>query len=195
MADRKGRDKIFWLDLECTGSDDDEEVVELGAAITDRDLNIIEERSYVLPATAERYALMSDVVVNMHRKSGLYNEIKVVPDFEKDMTLAQVDAELAEWVRSFNGGHHMPLAGSGVSHYDRKYIKRDFPLLDKRLTYYALDIGSVRRIVDLAGINWGEDHFEKTHRALDDVKTHIWETKRFLNWCKQAIENGNDSQL
>lgn len=133
---------------------------------------------------------MADVVRKMHTENGLLDEVGQRGFFNSDMDrmmqLAQVDQELADWVRSFAGGDHMPIAGSGIPHYDRKYIKRDLPLLDRRLTYYALDIGTVRRIVDIAGIEWPEFHMTKAHRALDDTRQHIEETRRFLDWCNKA---------
>lgn len=199
MARRKGRDYIFWLDLECTGSGDDEDVLELGAVITNRDLEELDSRSIVFPALPEKLQGMSDVVVRMHTVNGLLDEVnKLGPhqnEFAKQMFDTQVSEELAAWVRSFAGGDHMPFAGSGVSHYDRKYIKRDFKALNDRLTHWALDVGVLRRSLDLAGIQAPDLHLGKTHRAVDDARTHIEEMRKFLNWCRGAVELGMDSVL
>lgn len=190
MAERK-RNLIYWTDLECTGSGDDEDILEIGAVITDRELNEIDHKNIVLPMEAGALERMSDVVVKMHTQNGLISDSMqrgfYTSDMQKQMELAAVDDELSTWVRNIVGSNnHIPIAGSGISHYDRKYIRRDLPKLDKRLTYYALDIGSVRRIVDLVGLQWPDMHTNKAHRALDDTRGHIEETRRFLAWCEKA---------
>jgi oligoribonuclease (3'-5' exoribonuclease) len=138
----------------------------------------------------DKFNNMKEVVVKMHTDNGLLDEVGqrgfYPSEMHRDMELARVDQELADWVRSFAGGDHMPFAGSGVAHYDRKFIKRDLPLLDRRLTYYSLDIGSARRILDLADVKWPQVHFSKSHRALDDARQHIQETVAFLNWANAA---------
>src|SRR5688500_18328663 len=158
---------IFWLDLETTGSDlDGNVIIEIGAAITDMRLNVLEGREYVInPGTA--VFEMAPVVLDMHTKNGLIKDI-----YKSDDTIEKVDAEIAEWIRKFNGSDHMAFAGSGVTHFDRKFVKRDMPLTDKRLTHWALDVGVIRRTFELIlGIpGWPED--TKTHRAYDDVVFH-----------------------
>lgn len=195
MGQRKGRNFIFWLDLECTGSGDDEDVLELGASITDRDLNELDAKSFIFPTTEDKIRGMKQVVVDMHTKNGLIHEIKIVSPMERDMALAQADDELAAWIRTFAGGDHMVIGGSGVAHYDRKYIKRDFPNLDARLTHFHLDISSIRRGMEYAGIKWSEDFYTKTHRALDDARQHRDEFRRFMLWCQESVRLGNDYEL
>lgn len=190
MSKRKGQEYIFWADLECTGSGDDEDMLEIGAVITDRDLNELSYKNIVLPVSHEKFDGMSDVVVKMHTDNGLLDEVTqrgfYPSPMHRDMELAAIDDMLATWVRSFAGGDHMPFAGSGIAHYDRKYIKRDLPLLDKRLTHYHLDIGSVRRWVERFGLNWPEFHLTKSHRALDDIRQHVEEIRRFRTWVEKA---------
>lgn len=187
---RKGKNFIFWVDLECTGSGDDEDILEIGTVITDKELNELDARQIVLPLDQEKFDNMSDVVVKMHTDNGLLADSMqrgfYPSSMHKDLELAQIDEELARWVRSFAGGDHMPIGGSGVAHYDRKFIKRDLPLLDKRITHYHLDVGSVRRIVDLADLGWPQYHLSKSHRALDDIRQHIEETRAFLRYIERA---------
>lgn len=173
---------MFWLDLETTGSDlDGHHIIEVGAAITDMSLNVLDGRSYIL--NPGELPEMAPVVLEMHRKNGLFNDmqkpLKVTP-------LGVVDHELEQWIRKYNGSDHMLFAGSGVMHFDRKFIKRDLPLTDKRLTHYAIDVGVVRRTFELLlGIpGWPEDN--KNHRAFDDVLFHIEEMK----WALDRIRLG-----
>ena len=199
MGERKGRNFIFWLDLECTGSEDDDDVLELGASITDRDLNELDYRSIVFPALPDMLENMKPVVTEMHTKNGLLEDVKalglVSSPMERQMILGAADEELAAWVRSLAGGDHMLFAGSGVAHYDRKYIKRDFPQLNDRLTHFALDIGTTRRISEFGGLQFPESHYDKTHRALDDARMHCNEMRVYVKWVKEAIAMGMDHVL
>lgn len=161
---------MFWTDLETTGSTlDDNQIIEIGAAITDMDLNIIDGREYVLPIT--RLVEMKPIVIDMHTKNGLLKD-----SMASRLDINDVDAEIAEWIRKYNGTNHMLLAGSGVMHFDRQFIKRDLPLTNSRLTYYAIDVGVVRRFTELVcRLPWIAEN--KSHRAYGDVLFHIEEAK------------------
>jgi oligoribonuclease (3'-5' exoribonuclease) len=198
--DRRGRQYIYWTDLECTGSTKDDYILEIGAVITDRELNEIDDRQIVLPITAQMEENLPDVVREMHTVNGLLDDCKskvlalgegmfIVPEkVSYDHAVAEADLELSAWIKSYNGADHMPFAGSGVGHYDRRYYDRQLPLTSKRLTYWPLDIGVVRRFMDLAGvqlttsITGGTD--AKTHRALDDTRVHINEARRWIEWAR-----------
>jgi oligoribonuclease len=174
---------LFWTDLETTGSTlDDNQIIEVGAAITDTDLNVLSGRSYVLPIMMK--VDMKPVVIEMHTKNGLLKDT-MNPFVYTSQDV--VDYELAQWVREFNGSNHMLLAGSGVMHFDRQFIKRDLPLLNDRLTYYAFDVGVMRRGYEilLGGEDWPADG--KTHRAFDDVLFHIEEAKFVLDKLRRGM--------
>ena len=71
---------LAWIDLEMTGLDPDLHViVEIATLITDDQLNLIAEGpDLVISATEEQLEKMDPVVVEMHTKSGLLDEIKAV---------------------------------------------------------------------------------------------------------------------
>lgn len=195
MTDRKGRDYLFWLDLETTGSQDSDLVIEIGALITDRQMNEIEAKEFVLPIPEDSEANLPDVVRTMHTVNGLLEDCKKVewPADSENVWIARIkmmsaiDIELSNWVKKFNGTNHMMFAGSGISHFDRKYVERDLPLLNKRLTYFHMDIGVVRRFLELADIQLTVNYNmsgDKSHRALDDARLHAYEAKRFLEWAR-----------
>src|SRR5688500_17384324 len=169
MADRDHK-YIFWLDLETTGSDLEvpsdivgvnvrHVILEIGAAITDMSLNVLDGREIVI---GHQIAMenVKPVVVDMHTKNGLWKDVA-----KSNVRMGEADNELAEWIKRFNGNDHMAFAGSGIMHFDRKFIRRDMPLVDKRLTQWGIDVGVIRRTFkDLLGSDeWPED--SKGHRA------------------------------
>ena len=171
---------IAWFDLETTGSKSDDAIIEVGFAITDRDLNEVDARSWVTTTLAINFLLtrMEPIVRSMHEKNGLLDALMFTGDFISD-----VDREVSDILFEYGKGQHVPFAGSGVSHFDRKYIRRDMPKTDSLLSYWALDIGAVRRWLQVWGIETpgSELHGAKTHRALDDVREHIAEAKAIRN--------------
>lgn len=177
---------MFWTDLETTGSAlETNALIEVGAVITDMALNVMDSRSYVVHPGTFVFE-MNDVVRKMHTKNGLLSDI-----YNKQIALPKeaVDLELSEWIRAYNGSNHMLFAGSGVMHFDRQYIRRDLPLTDARLTYFAIDVGVIRRTFELL-LNvpgWPEDG--KTHRALDDILFHIEEMKWALDRMREGVYN------
>ena len=175
-------DYMFWLDLETTGSHlEGNTILEVGAAITDMSLNVLDGRNYVINPGTFVFEL-KPIVLEMHSKNGLLDEI-----YKSEWTMGEVDNELSQWIRKYNGSNHMLFAGSGIMHFDRKFIQRFLPLLDARLTYYAIDVGVIRRTFELLlGIpDWPEDR--KDHRAFGDVLFHIDELKWALDRMRLGV--------
>lgn len=185
-------DIILWIDLECTGSSNDAHILEFGGVITDASPELIEVSRFttsVLPfgydydysKIEESYE--DNVVVEMHKKSGLTEQLQksTIPD------TSLAEKSILRWINDTVGfsTEHIPWGGSGVGHYDNKYIKRDWPYLSKRLTYWVYDVGVMRRMLRLVGIELSADTTEiKTHRALDDILLHVEEARQYLKLLK-----------
>lgn len=190
-------DLILWLDLETTGNGPDDDIIEVGATLTDR--------QFVLVASFQRVyrakRAISDIapaVLAMHFDNGLWNATTQAKYYATDQ---ESQAELLEWLGKAGalkgGASSLPLAGSGTSHFDRRYIERDWPKLANRLTFWNLDIGVVRRFMRswLTPEQWLEVFPEydeavdpKQHRALGDTLAHIREAKRFKNLVQMLLK-------
>lgn len=178
-------DIICWLDLETTGSKDSDAIIEVGMALTDAtpELNVLKTYQRVIrPAYWNMYrAAMATVVIDMHTKNGLIAEIDEMdsPQYRADST-EPVEQEIIDFLGKI--GDHIPLAGSGVCHFDRKYIRRDFPRVDPYFTYWTYDVGVMRRMARLAGLDIPHSiEQDKPHRALDDTLWAIDEARRYLS--------------
>lgn len=179
---------ILWIDLETTGSSDEADIIEFGAVLTDASPDLNQLGEY----TATNYSTKpyeSDVVVQMHQKSGLTDDL-ITPNF---LGVSSLEREVLKWINDTVGysSEHMPWGGSGVGHFDSKYIRRDMPYLSKRLTYWVYDVGVLRRMLRLAGIEYesgNADSSTKTHRALDDIKLHVQEARDYINLLKGAVK-------
>lgn len=169
------------LDTETTGNKDDSDLIEMGMVMLDvPSLKELGEFTIVIEPSKEQFSHMMDnkVVREMHEKNGLIADLIAGKGVHPNVA----DALINKWLDSFTSERtHIPYGGSGVAHFDRQYIKRQLHRLDKRITYWALDVGSVRRIFALQGASTASID-AKTHRALDDAQVHAAE----LRWYAQA---------
>ena len=171
-------DFILWIDLETTGNGPDDDIIELGAVLTDKDY-VIQSSFARVYRTRRAVSVISPKVLEMHFANGLWRDT-----IEATSYAADSEDEILAWLGKAGalkgGANSLPLAGSGTSHFDRRYIERDWPSLARRLTYWNLDIGVVRRFLR----SWLPEEVQsyvidsqagKHHRALADVMQHLQE--------------------
>lgn len=166
------------LDTETTGNRPDSELIEIGAVMLDvPSLEELGAFSIVIDPSPEQFSLMihKDVVREMHEANGLLDDLVA----GKGVSPREADRAINEWIDRFTTERaHIPYGGSGVSHFDRQYINRQLTRLSRRITYWALDVGSVRRIFSLVGADTASIE-AKTHRALDDARVHAEEVRYY----------------
>lgn len=164
------------LDTETTGNEPDSELIEVGMVMLDvPSLKELGEYTIVIDPSPEQFTAMMNkqVVREMHEKNGLLADLIA----HKGVHPNVADSLINKWLDQFTQERtHIPYGGSGVAHFDRQYITRQLPRLNRRITYWALDVGSVRRIFQLQGASTHSID-AKTHRALDDAKVHAEELR------------------
>lgn len=179
--------RLLWLDLETTGLDERaHRILEIGVVATDLDLSQLWESSWVIGQPAHVLAELPDFLAQMHAKSGLLDAVRSARDDwtgPLDGRLAAVDATLAQLMDS---DMTWALAGSGVSHFDRLFIREQMPALEARLVYYNLDLGVLRRCLGIFGgpsydvsLPESYDTEVKAHRALPDAHAHLAEARAY----------------
>jgi oligoribonuclease len=170
---------LVWLDLETTGSNEDEDcILELGFLVTDEELKVKSEHAYTAYTTHEEVeawrATVDPVVRDMHERNGLWDAIEE-PDA---LPLALLETEAISVFQSLGNRHDFILCGSGVSHFDRRFLKEHLPRFERWFRYYSIDVGVLRRSLELIGRT---DALlakqEKAHRALDDARYHLEEMR------------------
>lgn len=170
---------VLWLDLETAGTDEHDPILEVGAILCRNEPGhpIISRRSWVPrlpePELTRLAHSMPPVVVEMHDNSGLWEELCTIAH-STEPDLGAVDYRCAQWLRSNCGSTHVALAGSGVAHFDRRFIRAQMPRTDKRLTYWAYDVGVIRRFFGATRPDLVRPlpSGRKAHRALLDAEDH-----------------------
>lgn len=175
--------KYVVLDLETSGGDETTDVIlEVGIVIVDANLDEITRRSWVVWDEHDKLSQAKDVVREMHAANGLAAAVKV-PGLSLPIDVVQAD--LIEVLKGIGKEHDFVLAGSGVSHFDRRFLNAYMPRLMKWFRYYNIDVGVMRRGLRLIGREdlLLPDSGDKTHRALEDALLHLEE----LRFMKEAL--------
>jgi oligoribonuclease len=189
---------VAWLDLETTDTDEKvahAAVLELGLVITDFDLDpIMSTQAVINPGLddllhrepdevlATIYELMNPYVQQLHDQNGLWDEVK-----KSDLSITALDEALLGVYQDVGDGNLVALAGSGVSHFDGRWLKKFLPRSSSLFTHYSYDVGTVRRFLrdlcgadvtpaDPSGASSGD---AKAHRALADAWAHLNEARAY----------------
>lgn len=179
---------LLWIDLETTGLDEHEDaIVEVAAIVTNLALKEIDRYRQVAGLTGDAWSRLSknDFVRQMHRDNGLLEEM-----VDSQTSLRAIDANIVRILEMHRIERHgVMLAGSGVGHFDRRFIRWQMPKTEEYLAYPVMDIGVMRRfLTDLCHIKVPPFNEGKTHRAIVDVECHLAEGR----WLFENLKAWHD---
>ena len=150
-------------------------IVEIATLITSDDLEIIAEGpDLVIHQPDEALALMEPIVVEMHTKSGLIDEIRsstITLDDAGAATLAFIKTHVTEQRR-------VPLCGNSIG-MDRRFLDQYLPEIENWLHYRSIDVSSVKELVRrwYPAVNSSRPFKVGSHRALDDIRESVSELR------------------
>lgn len=173
--------RLVFLDLETTGLDPErDQILELGLVVTTPELEEIAAWSSVIGHDAHPEDLVPDAFVRaMHEKSGLIEDIRrqvMLSSWREraseppHRTPTYVERTALSVLRDFGLARGTTLAGFSV-HFDRSFLHRHMPTLDRFFDYRMLDVSALKCLED----RWvGErPKTEPAHRALPDCRAAI----------------------
>lgn len=190
---------FLWIDLETTGVREGfDPILEVGAILTPTEppFEVIATFEAVVLPTEDRWKdRMSAYVAQMHTDNGLLADIEA----KATLSIVEVDQALVEVLKATGAKKHdFMLAGSGVGHFDSRFIARQMPETAKWLKYPVLDVGVLRRAfvfsgrddLTAAGTTYeGDAYADKPHRGLADAMDHLAEFRRYADLF-QTIPKG-----
>jgi oligoribonuclease (3'-5' exoribonuclease) len=179
-----------FLDLETTGTNEyTDPILEVGIVVADTsDWRTTSTCSWLIrPVDPEHTRLsISDVVWQMHQDNGLWDEC-----LDSGARLDHVEQDVRTWLWERCGDDEpILLAGSGVAHFDRRFLKAQMPALDAMFTYYTLDVGVLRRACEFAerrDLQHPTPPGDKTHRALEDAMLHLDEWRHYRRVLQSVV--------
>jgi len=171
-------DRLVWIDCEMTGLDlGSDLLVEVAAVVTDSELNVLGEGiDIVIGASPEQLSRMPPVVEEMHRTSGLTQQI-----LDSSVTLEQAEQQVLSWLGQYvDDARKAPLCGNSIA-TDRGFLARDMPALDAFLHYRMVDVSSVK---ELARRWYPRAYYHSPkkaggHRALADILESVQELRYY----------------
>lgn len=196
---------IGWVDVESTGLDTSyDKLLEISLVISDGTAeNTVRYTGpslvlYTPPKIQHMKANANRVVVDMHTKSGLWDDLhrasmgwiddedceskNAVSLDDLDRLLVDFVSETKNEVDFIDTGQPMYFGGSTVL-LDRQIVERDLPMFARMFHYKNVD-SSVLHTVASMNKNFPvfpkKFHFDKPHRALDDILESIEMYKHYL---------------
>lgn len=183
---QKHEGRLAWIDLETTGLDPSEHyILEAALVITEPDLEPIDAVS--LPVGYYKgveldtiLECMNDYVTEMHMANGLVEEllggdgVAGISGAESQFIALMKKYGVTECTLPDGSPYRSPMCGSTVS-FDRSFLKRWMPNLEKCFSYRHVDVSSLTELVR----RWCPAHeYQRedggaTHRALDDCLASI----------------------
>ena len=181
MVSASENDRLVWIDCEMTGLDlAVDELVEIAVVVTDFALNVLDPGfPVVIKPDASALANMGDFVTEMHRSSGLLDEIP------NGVRLAGAELQALEYIQRFAPLEgKAPLAGNTIG-TDRMFLAKYMPRVDRWLHYRNVDVSSIK---ELSRRWYPRAYFNAPaknggHRALADILESI----RELAYYRKAV--------
>jgi oligoribonuclease len=174
-------DRLVWIDCEMTGLDHEHDaLIEIACLVTDGELNIADDGvDVIIKPPPEAVDQMSDVVREMHTKSGLLAGLGqgVTLDEAQDIVLSYIQQHVSEPRR-------VPLCGNSIA-TDRSFIARDMPQLDAYLHYRMVDVSSIKELARrwYPRVYFASPAKRGGHRALADIRESVQE----LRYYREAV--------
>ena len=115
---------------------------------------------------------MAPVVVDMHTKSGLLDEIR-----KSTVSLEDAGKETLAFIKSHVGAPKaVPLCGNSIG-TDRRFLAAYLPDIENYLHYRSVDVSSVKELVKrwYPGVDAAKPSKSGNHRALDDIRDSVRE--------------------
>src|SRR6266496_2104645 len=175
---------IAWIDLETTGLSLDCRIIEVACVVTDEKFD---EKTDLFSSCVflPRDAVTEETAVEMHVKSGLWEEIQ-----HAKRPMSSVDRVVSYMIGKFYGTQKLILGGSSV-HFDRGFIEKYMPATSRHLHYRNLDVSSIKFFAScLSGIPTEylpPIKAETKHRAADDIRASL----KAIRWYRDNMELAN----
>lgn len=170
--------KLLWVDLEMTGLEPKRDrILEVAAIATDWDFQEVARMTAVVKVPKN---LMKKRMVGEFWAKNKESYEQLLKQNETGLKSPTVEKELLEFIEKYFG-EEVILAGNSI-HQDRRFIRKEWKKLDKRLHYRMFDVSAWKVYFE----NAMKIKFTKRdmHRALDDIEGSIEEIKYYLERVK-----------
>lgn len=166
---------LIWIDLEMTGLDPTDVIIEMATIVTDSDLNTLAEGPVIaIHQPEEILAGMDEWNTRQHGQSGLTQRVR-----ESTVSMAEAEAQTLAFLEQWVPKRSSPICGNSICQ-DRRFLYRHMPRLEGYFHYRNLDVSTLKELA----ARWApqvRESFKKgnTHLALDDIRESIAELRHY----------------
>ena len=112
-----------------------------------------------------------------HTQSGLLKRVH-----ESNISLENAEKLTMQFLSKWVKTGEAPLCGNSV-HIDRRFLRKEMPLLEHFLHYHIIDVSSVKQLARRWYPNQKEPEKKREHLALADIRESVEE----LRWYRDNI--------
>lgn len=171
-----------------------DELIEVAAIVTDFDLKPVDDGIDVVikPSDAARQN-MNEFVTNMHRESGLIDEL------DGGTTVEDAQNAVLEYIRKHVPvSGKAPLGGNSVG-TDKMFLQKQMPDLVNYLHYRIIDVSSIKELAKrwFPSTYYSAPAKTGNHRALGDILDSIAELAYYRRavFTSEALDSKASSKL
>ena len=169
---------LVWIDLEMTGLEDNHVIIEVASMVTDSDLNEIATGPVIaIKRSTQEIEDINEWSLEQHTKSGQLKRVR-----ESSTTIDQADSMTVEFLKNWVEEEKSPICGNSIG-TDRRFIRREMPLLDKFLHYRMIDVSTIKELASRWYKTLKLPSKESEPLALADIK----ESNSELKWYRENI--------
>ena len=161
-----------------TGLEDDHVIIEIASLVTNSNLIELAEGPVIaIHRKPEEINNINPWSKEQHSKSGLMKRVS-----ESNISLKKAEQLTLDFLQLWIVKETSPLCGNSIG-TDRRFIRKEMPLLDAFLHYRLIDVSTVKELTT----RWYSQKTIPTkkseHLALADIRESVEE----LRWYKQNV--------
>jgi oligoribonuclease len=173
--------KLIWIDLEMSGLNEDDHILEIATLITDTQLTVLDEGPNLVIKTPDTVLeSMNEWCQKTHQETGLIQRVK-----QSQLTLKDAEQATLHFVRQYCQPGVSPMCGNTVSQ-DRIFLKKYMPELESFFHYRHLDVTTIKILAQL-WTQLPEMKKSNEHQALSDIKASVEELKYYRQHWHQFV--------
>jgi len=172
------KNPIVWVDLEMTGLESYQKIVEMAVIITDYDLNIIARGPDLVIYQPEDILLkMNPWCKTTFKMNGLTEKIRA-----SKISTKECETKCLNFIKKYCEKGESPLAGNSI-HVDRTFLGREMPEFLSYLHWRIIDVSTVKELAHRWNpeVKCAAPAKKCLHRALDDIEESIKELRYYQN--------------
>ena len=174
----KSKTNLAWIDLEMTGLEDHQVIIEIASLVTNSNLVELAEGPVIaIHRKPEETDNINAWSKEQHTKSGLLKRVS-----ESNISLKKAEQLTLDFFQLWIDKGTSPLCGNSIG-TDRRFIRKEMPLLDAFLHYRLIDVSTVKELATRWYPKKTIPTKKSEHLALADIRESVEE----LRWYKENV--------